>query len=607
MISNMPEVLKKYQSWVCWKNVIRDGRATKVPFDPKTHQYAKADDPATWATFDQAVAAADVLGNYDYEGVGFELFGTDIAAIDFDGVVDKKGIVDAYALDILRILGNPYSELSPNGKGIHSFIICDALPAGGRKMSQGHTGIEIYHGKEGGRYFACTGHRILGEGVPKITDIHLAYYLITQYKDKKFKSLWLGSAADFGGDESQADFHLMLRLAQFTANDAVKMEKYFSASGLSRRDKWNRQDYRDRTIKAAIESNRSGIAIPPVDLDFKTDALPDKNDEYVIAPAEGEQDGWFPLGDISLVGGASGTGKTTFIFDMLRAQKQGSPVLGHATFKRTFLVLAYDRGKNAFARTMRRLNFMESDIPTIALPLAFGTKAVQNIIDEIEKTDPIPQIIFLEGMDMLLDDTNKKSMVAKFMRELQEVAAHFHIALIGSLGAPKTKRGEGYSAQRDKLSGSEAWGRNCETVMVLEYAEEEDGTAPDRILTVLPRNAKAEKFNLEFEYGKLNLKPTVPEEETATTTNLSKSMRVAVDFLQKVLQDAPKPMKTLIRDAHNLRNISRPTLYAAADYLGVDTQGVEHGTPVWRLESLHAGADESVEEHVSTADMDFGS
>lgn len=301
-----------------------------------------------------------------------------------------------------------------------------------------------------------------------------------------------------------------------------------------------------------------------------------------MAPADGQEDGWFPLGDISLIGGASGTGKTTWIFEMLHNQKQGYPVFDHRTHKYLFQVLAYDRGRNAFTRTMRRLKLLPSDIPTTPLPLAFGTDAVQNIINQIEKMDPIPNIIFIEGLDMLLDDANKKSTVSPFMRHLQEVAAHFHVALICSVGAPKTKRGEDYTAKRDKLSGSEAWGRNCETVCVLEFSEDDDGTAPQRVLTILPRNAQAETFTLQFEGGRLVRVQPLPEEQKITTPPRSVALQIAIDFLEREMQGEPKSRKALFQKARETENIQRDTLFTAARELHITLPPEEEKKSVGR-------------------------
>lgn len=603
MISEIPEKLKQHPNWVVWGRLGADGKPSKTPIDPKTEQNAKANDPNTWTSFSHAAKVADILNGSEYQGIGFELHGTDIVGIDFDNVVSPKGVIDPYVLEILRHLGNPYTELSPSKKGLHAFFECDALPSGGRKMSQDHTGIEIYHGRESGRYFTITGDKILGGGIPRITDIALPYFLITQNKDKKFKALWMGDTTPFKGDDSDADFALMCELARRLNGDAVKMEQYFGASVLAQRDKWQeRLDYRKSTVANAIKQTQIAAdpVVPTEAITFHTPPVPDPDGEYVVAPAEKQEDGWFPLGDISLIGGSSGTGKTTWIFDMLHKQKQGYPVLEHRTFGRHFHVLAYDRGQNAFSRTMRRLNLLPSDIPTTPLPLAFGVAAVQNIITEIEKMNPIPNVIFIEGLDMLIDDANKKSTVSPFMRQLQETAAHFHIALICSVGAPKAKRGEDYAAKRDKISGSEAWGRNCETVCVLEFAEEDDGTTPQRCLTILPRNAPAEKFTLEFQGGRLvPVQPTV-ESEANVGGRPPEKVQEAIRFLEQELQDnQPKVAKILIRDAHEFEGITESTLRRAAKILRVDTHQRVAGKSVWiLLESYNGMAITAQEEQL---------
>jgi hypothetical protein len=599
----IPDVLQHLPNWVAWRSIVRNGKATKIPFDVKTGQMAKANDPTTWATFEQVMKATDPLTGGDYAGPGFELGGTNIVGIDFDSAIDKKGLIDPYAAAILDLLGDPYTEISPSRTGLHAFVECAALPKGGRKLSQDHIGIEIYHGREGGRYFTITGDRVRGNGIPKIPDISPAYLLIAQNKDKKFRNLWLGDTSYFHGDTSSADMALMNRLAVLTEGDIVKMKLYFSASALGKRDKWkDREDYRQMTIQAALSYHQTGKNIIPVEkIKFKNPALPDPDGEYVISPAAGQDDGWFPLGDISLIGGASGTGKTTWIFEMLHKQKQGWPVLNHSTHKYVFQVLAYDRGRNAFTRTMRRLNLLPSDIPTTPLPLAFGTEAVQNIINQIETMTPLPNIVFIEGLDMLLDDANKKSVVSPFMRQLQETAAHFHIALICSVGAPKTKRGEDYAAKRDKLSGSEAWGRNCETVCVLEFAEDDDGTAPQRVLTILPRNAPAEKCILQFEGGRLvPVQATEePEPEQKSIGRPNTTLQKAVQFLEKELQDGPKENTGIYARAQGLERISRSTLDRAADSIPIKSEMQDYTTTtgrtikhrsrtMWSLPEMHA-------------------
>src|SRR5271170_3908035 len=61
-----------------------------------------------------------------------------------------------------------------------------------------------------------------------------------------------------------------------------------------------------------------------------------------------------------------------------------------------------------------------------------------------------------------MSDANKIEMVAPFLQSLGKIAQFYHIAIIVSLGAPKSKGGkEVYITKRDQLYGSVAWVVGC--------------------------------------------------------------------------------------------------------------------------------------------------
>jgi hypothetical protein len=79
-----------------------------------------------------------------------------------------------------------------------------------------------------------------------------------------------------------------------------------------------------------------------------------------------------------------------------------------------------------------------------------------------------------------------------------------------------------------------------------------------------------------------------------------RSLQRATEWLQKELQNGPRPTKQLIQDARDRENFSRPTLFQAAKAMHIDTRGVCAGVPVWSLVPLH-----NVTEHTTTdAEMD---
>ena len=255
----VPCSLKDIPQWVAWKFEIRDGKETKVPYDAKSDSdgvHAKVNEPSTWASFERAAEVADVLSGHNYDGVGFVLHGTQFVGFDFDGVL-QDGKAEGFVLDILEKCGNPYCEITPSGNGLRTFVEYPlALPAGKRKFSRntnGKYGAEIYSGSEGGRYLTITGNKFSGNGIPKIADIQLVYFMVSQITNEKMKALWMGDLSAYAGDQSCADMALLGILARLFGNDVQKIERAFGASKLGQRDKWTqRKDYRDRTIAKAI-------------------------------------------------------------------------------------------------------------------------------------------------------------------------------------------------------------------------------------------------------------------------------------------------------------------------------------------------------------------
>lgn len=220
--------------------------------------------------------------------------------------------------------------------------------------------------------------------------------------------------------------------------------------------------------------------------------------EFVLAPRDSKMDGWFSLGRVHLIGGSSGTGKSTLITKLLIRQEKGEKVFGHLGMKRRPLILFVDRGALSNEETLLRLHISKKDIAMgYVSDAATGVDSAQDIATLIEQHN-VPEVVFVEAADSLVEDGNKPHQVVQFMKALQRVAEWYHIALILSVGAPKTRNGEKHQAQRDRIIGSEKWGRHAEDVLTLEFVTDGNGTENDRVLTVQHRNAIAEHFKLEY-------------------------------------------------------------------------------------------------------------
>lgn len=275
--TQVPAVLQEAAQWVCWRLEDRDGRPTKVPLDPVTGNYASVAEPATWRSFETAVAqyrrASDVAG------IGFVFTADDpYVGVDIDDCREPAtGDLKDRAAEIIQRLAS-YTEVSPSGTGVH-IIVRGAVPAGGNR----HGDVEMY---DRDRYFTVTGDRVpdastsVEERGEKLRAIHAEYIgsaeaetatvapderpavqlsdaelvakAMNAANGDKFQRLWHGDTSGYPS-HSEADQALCNLLAFWTGGDPHRIERLFGQSGLVR-DKWrDRPDYRERTIRKAVQ------------------------------------------------------------------------------------------------------------------------------------------------------------------------------------------------------------------------------------------------------------------------------------------------------------------------------------------------------------------
>lgn len=280
-LNNIPAELRAEARWVCWKRVERDGRATKIPIDASSGRMAKSTDPATWATFEDAVAAARRLG---CDGVGF-VFGPDRAftGLDLDHVMEGGVLADEHRWVVEE--AGTYTEVSPSGDGLH-LIFMGSKPEGAERCRRGN--VEMY---DHDRFFTVTGdvfeghgslgsnpdvverayrtwiepeaasepsgssQMSLGDGETALTDVDLVERMCASRSGAAIRALMAGDVSAQGGDHSAADMALCSHLAFWCAGDAERMDRIFRGSGLMR-DKWDSRrgdtTYGAQTIERAI-------------------------------------------------------------------------------------------------------------------------------------------------------------------------------------------------------------------------------------------------------------------------------------------------------------------------------------------------------------------
>jgi len=270
--TSIPDELKGLRRWVVWQYVLRDGKWTKPPLMPNGRP-ASHSDPKTWVGYPEAWRAYQ---KGDFAGIGLVVTTDDLlVGVDLDKCRDPEtGVVEEWARKIIEALDS-YAEVSPSGRGLRIWLTAK-LPPGRRRKGQ----IEIY---ETLRYLTLTGYHVPGTPTtienrqaeierlhreifgeqPSLTprpqpsfsiDDNQIIELARGAKNgTKFSALF--DRGDWQGQgfpsQSEADASLCSTLAFFSGGYAGTVDRLFRQSGLMRA-KWDRPDYRERTINQAL-------------------------------------------------------------------------------------------------------------------------------------------------------------------------------------------------------------------------------------------------------------------------------------------------------------------------------------------------------------------
>jgi len=307
----VPNSLRNQKQWIVWRSEERDGDRTKVPYQPNG-SYAKSTDKDTWTDFETARKAYE-SGQFD--GVGFVFSETDpFVGVDLDDCI-QGGALTSGALDVIERLGS-YTEASPSGTGVH--VICRGFIPHDRNRSSDVDGMKELEIYEEGRYFTMTGRHLEGSpndirqagkelyglckdvfgtaeknqgddsaprGAATLEDEHLVQKAKSGKNGDKFRRLWSGDASQYQS-HSEADLALCNILAFYTGGDRSQINRLFRQSGLYR-EKWDRDDYRKRTIDKALEG-RTEFYEPQ----GASSLEPQSNGQFDHA---GEEDPWDPI------------------------------------------------------------------------------------------------------------------------------------------------------------------------------------------------------------------------------------------------------------------------------------------------------------------------
>nr|MBR4281389.1 DUF3987 domain-containing protein [Clostridia bacterium] len=281
MTSTIPREITEKGLFCCWRYEERNGKQTKVPYNPRTGERAKSNDPQSFADYLTASCAS-----HQYDGMGLGIF-NGICAIDLDHCIDAEGNYSQTAAEIIAMM-HSYTELSPSGTGVHILFRAEGFRYNTNRyfIMNRQAGIEVYVAGATNKYVTITGQscaayefgdrsdelqqvleRFMVRSQPAATNaINAVNSPLTtdQLLEKAFSSrrgeairrLWSGDTTGYPS-HSEADQALCSHLAFWTGRDAGMMDAMFRQSGLMR-DKWDRKQagstYGQITIQTAIRN-----------------------------------------------------------------------------------------------------------------------------------------------------------------------------------------------------------------------------------------------------------------------------------------------------------------------------------------------------------------
>lgn len=289
---DVADSLKATRRWCVWSKS-EDGR--KIPFmvnSLKRGKKAKSNNPTTWTDFETACLCAEA--NASVQGISFAL-GDGFIGFDFDNCVNDTGIVhpDVVAWNNLLIAdARGYTERSQSGKGLKTIVRGElsktflGTAQTGRQFKDVPApgmAVEVYCER---RFFFLTGNcgMLRGElrhdcleqqaAIDSIcddllrrkppppqfkptrrvaltfSDQQILEKITNSRQADKFEKLWQGDTSDYAS-ASEADMALTSILMFWCQNDVAQAERIFARSELARREKWDREDYRNRTLSKA--------------------------------------------------------------------------------------------------------------------------------------------------------------------------------------------------------------------------------------------------------------------------------------------------------------------------------------------------------------------
>lgn len=277
----IPDVLRAYSQWVCWRYVPTrgSGKPAKQPVNPHTLHSAGVHWANTWGSFDDAYAVYVANRAAGIDGIGFVLTEDDpFVGLDLDHCM-MESEPDTAAQIVVENMAS-YTEVSPSGTGLRILVACPEFHRNVRTAE-----LELYSHS---RFLTLTGHHLENtpHTVTTVTPAVLHALLPVEREatvptrvehasplpDAEGIALWAhifahdkygaqherrfyGDLSRDRNDHSLAVIRMLNTLARWTDGDAARMRALMLLSPLANEKWWSKRgggDWLDYQILNAI-------------------------------------------------------------------------------------------------------------------------------------------------------------------------------------------------------------------------------------------------------------------------------------------------------------------------------------------------------------------